>query len=246
MNRYPQVQLANANSSCGQWANKLFDRFVAPLMRLRAFQMAYSRAMDDPAKTDLWTKILQQLNTTAIISDADLARIPRTGPVIVVANHPHGIMDGVLLGSLMHRVRDDFKIIMNEATTMPGLEDDLLFVSIFSSAQGNAKKNAQIMRQALEWLKQGHAIAMFPAGEISAISHMHEKIALDNTWNTSMIRLCSRANAPIVPLFIAGQNDALFLKSGLIHPVLVRTWCCARHNPSPIVLWLLLKMMLQK
>jgi putative hemolysin len=220
MKHYPQVQLADSNSKYGQWANKLFDVFVAPLMRLRPFQMAYSRALNDSKSFDLWTKVLQQLNTTLFITPDDLARIPKTGPVIIVANHPHGIMDGMLLGSLMHRVRDDFKVIMNEATTMPGLDDYLLFVSIFGPAKETARKNMQIMRETLEWLRQGHAIVVFPAGEISAIRHSHEKVALDNTWSTNIIRLSMRSGAVILPLFIVGQNDALFLKLGLIHPVL--------------------------
>ncbi len=219
MSCYPQVQLASPSSVYGQWANKLFDLFIAPIVRLRPFQRAYSKAKKDPSTTDLWTKVLIQLNTQLAISEADLSRIPKTGPLIIVANHPHGIMDGVILGSLMHRVRDDFKIIMNEATTMPGLEDGLFFVSIFGTPRENAKKNIQVTRQALEWLKAGHAIVVFPAGEISAISSWNEKVALDNTWNTSMIRLSMGAKAPILPLFIVGQNDNLFLKLGLIHPL---------------------------
>ena len=219
MNVYPRVQLVNPNSTFGQWANKLFDRFIAPIVRLRTFQMAYAKAVRIEDNTDLWTKVLHELKTTITISPTDLARIPKTGPLIIVANHPHGIMDGVLLGSLMHRVRDDYKIIMNEATTMPGLEENLLFVSIFGTQRENAKKNIQVMRKALDWLNEGHVIVVFPAGEISSISQWHEKIALDNTWSTGIIRLSLSAKAPILPLFIVGQNDNVFLKLGLIHPV---------------------------
>ena len=116
MDNHPQVKLFNPKSSHGQWANKLFDKWVSPLLQLRPFQRAYAKAFKDPHNGDRWTKILNELNTTLFISPEDLARMPKEGPLIVVANHPHGIMDGVLIGSLMHRVRDDFKIIMNEAT----------------------------------------------------------------------------------------------------------------------------------
>ncbi|MFA6037033.1 MAG: GNAT family N-acyltransferase [Legionellales bacterium] len=220
MTDYPKVQLANPHTRAGQRANKLFDQFVAPLMRLRPFQNAYARAKANNSPEDLWTKVLKELNVTLNISPEDFARIPKTGPAIIVANHPHGLMDGVILGSLMHHVRDDFKIIMNEATSMPGLEDDLFFVSIFGTAKENAKKNIQVVRDTLEWLANGHAVLLFPAGEISAIKNKQEKIALDNTWNSSIIRLSLKAKAPVLPLFIVGQNDDLFLKSGLIHPAL--------------------------
>lgn len=220
MDCYPQIKLADPHSVTGHWFNKLFDMFISPLMQLRPFQRAYSAAIKDPAALDAWTKMLHLLNTTLEISPNDLARIPKTGGLIVVANHPHGIMDGLFVGSLMHKVRDDFKIIMNEATTMPGLEDHLLFVSILGSAKENARKNIQVMRKAIEWLKAGHAIVLFPAGEISSIKHFHEKIALDNTWNTNVIRLSTSGNAPILPILIVGQNDPVFLKLGLIHPLL--------------------------
>jgi putative hemolysin len=219
MQSYPQIKFVNATTVYGQWINRLLDRWFTPLLRLRPFQMAYSRAKNDPKCCDLWTKVLQELNTTLYITPNDLARIPKTGGVIIVANHPHGIMDGVLLGSLMHRVRDDFKIVMNEATSMPGLEEGLIFVSIFGSSQENARKNAHTMREILGWLKAGHAIVIFPAGEISAIKNFHEKIAVDNTWSTNIIRFSERTKAPILPLFIEGQNDNVFLKLGLIHPL---------------------------
>ncbi len=219
MSEYPKVRLANENTATGKWANKFFDRFLAPLLRLRPFQNAYRMAMKDDAPEDLWTKTLKHLNTTLSISTDDLNRIPKEGGIVIVANHPHGIMDGVLLGSLMHRVRNDFKIIMNEATSMPGLDDSLYFVAIFGSAKENAKKNMQIMRDAMQWLEDGHAIVVFPAGEISAIRRMDEKWATDNVWSTNIIRLSLRTRMPILPLFIVGQNDALFLKLGLLHPV---------------------------
>jgi putative hemolysin len=219
MSEYPKVRLANENTVTGKWANKFFDMFLAPLLRLRPFQNAYRRAMNEDSSEDLWTKTLKHLNTTLSISSDDLNRIPKEGGVVIVANHPHGIMDGVLLGSLMHRVRKDFKIIMNEATSMPGLDDSLYFVAIFGSAKENAKKNMQIMRDAMQWLEDGHAILVFPAGEISAIRRHDEKWATDNIWSSNIIRLSLRTGTPILPLFIVGQNDAIFLKLGLLHPV---------------------------
>ncbi len=219
MDRYPQIKLANPKTFYGRWFNKLFDTLISPLMQLRIFQRAYAKSLLDFSKGDLWTKILRELKITLFMSEDDLMRIPKTGPLIIVVNHPHGIMDGVLLGSLIHRVRDDFKIIMNEASVMPGLDDYLLFVAILGTPKENAKKNMQNMREALSWLKAGHVIALFPAGEISAISQADEKIALDNTWSTNVIRLSVRAKAPVLPLFIVGQNDRFFLKSGLIHPL---------------------------
>lgn len=219
MNQYPKVRLANENTLTGRWANKFFDLILAPLLRLRPFQNAYSKAIHNPSEDDLWTKVLAELNTQLYISPEDLNRIPKTGGVVIVANHPHGIMDGVILGSLMHRVRSDFKIIMNEATSMPHLDESLYFVAIFGSAKENAKKNMQIMRDAMQWLTDGHAIVVFPAGEISAIKKYNEKFAADNIWSSNILRLSLRTNSPVLPLCIVGQNDSLFLKSGLLHPV---------------------------
>ncbi|MGA2655429.1 MAG: GNAT family N-acyltransferase, partial [Gammaproteobacteria bacterium] len=219
MSQYPKVRLANETTRIGQWANKFFDFVLAPLFRLRPFQNAYSRAMQDPSNTDLWTKTLKELKTTFTISPQDIERIPKEGGVVIVVNHPHGIMDGVILGSLLHQIRDDYKIIMNEATSMPGLDDNLYFVAIFGTAKENAKKNMQIMRDAIEWLENGHAVLLFPSGEISAIKSFEETWARDNTWSNNLIRLSLRSQTPVLPLFIVGQNDSIFLKLGLLHPV---------------------------
>ena len=164
-----------------------------------------------------WT--LEHFAVRTIVTDADVARIPAEGPLVVVANHPYGGIEGIALARVVGRVRPDVKLLANALLSrIPELRDLLVPVDPFDRP-GSIRANAAGMRQALAWLVSGGALVVFPAGEVSSLDLARRRVA-DPAWSPAVARLARRAGATTLPVFVPGRNGALFQTAGLIHPAL--------------------------
>jgi putative hemolysin len=160
---------------------------------------------------------MQELKSSITITDSDLERIPKTGPVVVVANHPFGILEGVLLGSLLPRCRKDLRFVANSLLyNIPEIRDITLFVDPYGGPD-SVKNNLAAMKTALEWLHDGHMIVTFPAGDVAAFDLKQGGIA-EPEWNAGVAKLLKRTGASAVPLYFNGTNSPLFHLAGLVHP----------------------------
>lgn len=152
-----------------------------------------------------------------------LEGIPERGPAIVVANHPFGGVEGLVLLAALHRRRPDVKLLANHLLgRMPGLRNALIPVNVF----GNARANLGALRAALKWVGSGGLLVIFPAGEVSHLQLRRREVA-DPPWHENIGRLVRQCRAPVVPVYFPGGNDWLFQAAGLLHPRL-RTALLAR------------------
>jgi putative hemolysin len=164
-----------------------------------------------------WT--LAQLHVTLRVSGADLSRIPKTGAVVVVANHPFGAIEGIALAHALSKVRPDVKILANFLLgRIPEIRRFFLFVDPFAR-KGSTTANARSLRDALAWLRGGGLLVVFPAGEVASLSPRSLRI-VDPAWSPTVAGLARRAGAPAVAVFVPGRNRALFQAAGLVHPAL--------------------------
>jgi len=158
------------------------------------------------------------LEGAGILWDVDheaAARIPTEGPVLVISNHAYGMADGLIQTMLLNRARSDYKQLVNEMLmAFPKLAERYICVNAFDSQQAR-KQNASPLRDAIAWLKDGHAMGTFPAGVVSHRTWGRAK-PLDPEWNPSIVLLATRSNATIVPMFFHGDNGTLFQLAGLI------------------------------
>lgn len=162
---------------------------------------------------------LNALAVTAHCADGDISHVPATGALIVVANHPHGAVDGLALASVIRRVRPDVRLLANHwLATIPELEATCFFVDPFGRRSA-VDRSHHGLRGALHWLRSGHALIVFPAGEV-AHDRSNGDSPRDSDWSTTVGRLALHAAAPIVPAHIAGRNSRLFYLAGRVHPVL--------------------------
>jgi len=121
---------------------------LAPVNRVRDL---YQRVQRSPGGFRL-DNLLTQMRVELRIDDADQARIPASGPVVVVANHPYGMLDGALLTVLLTRVRSDVKILTNFLLSdVPELQQHCIFVDPFQTDR-SVESNRRAVRQALSWL----------------------------------------------------------------------------------------------
>ncbi|MGJ8697307.1 MAG: 1-acyl-sn-glycerol-3-phosphate acyltransferase [Verrucomicrobiaceae bacterium] len=130
--------------------------------------------------------------------------IPKTGPVVIVANHSHGGPDALALAAKCVEVRPDTLILCNrELMALPGVNRFFLPVSILES--GNAAENSATLRKMLKHVKGGGALVVFPAGRVA---YWQEGVIKDPPWNDHVVKLMSRMEATVVPVWFFGGNPA--------------------------------------
>jgi len=161
--------------------------------------------------------MLSILQSGYMVAEDDLARIPASGPLVVVANHPFGGIEGLVLHALLKKVRPDVKLMANYLLgRVDGLRDDLILVDPFGG-QSAARRNPAPLREAIAWVKEGHALGIFPSGTVSHWQPRNGVIA-DPEWSPTVAGIARRGNATILPVFFAGSNRPLFHLAGIIHP----------------------------
>ncbi len=203
--------------------NILFSMVKGPLEHVLDFPRM-NRLYDDVSRMDdnrpFSDKILEQLNVTYDLPDADLSRIMiPTGPVIVVANHPFGGIETVILASILRSMRCDVKFMANYMlNAIPEIRDLLITVNPFQGAD-SVRDNIRPIRQAIQWVKDGGMLVVFPAG---AVSHFDAKkgTITDPAWSQNIARIIRKTGAPALPVFFQGTNSAAFHMAGMVHPLL--------------------------
>jgi putative hemolysin len=163
--------------------------------------------------------LLAEMRVELRLAPDDQARIPTSGPVVVVANHPYGVLDGAILTVLLTRARPDVKVLTNFLLAdMPELQRHCIFVDPFPTDR-SGELNRRALREALTWLRQGGMLAMFPAGEVSQWQMPVRRIA-DPEWNNAAVRLLRRTAATALPVYFCGHNGVRFQLPGMLHPKL--------------------------
>jgi putative hemolysin len=161
--------------------------------------------------------LLTEMRIRLCVDSTDQARVPATGAVVVVANHPYGVLDGALLTVLLTRARPDVKILANFLLAdVPELERHCIFVDPFQTDR-SVESNRKPLREALAWLRRGGMLAVFPAGEVSTWQMPTAQI-VDPAWNDTAVRLIRRTGATALPVYFCGHNSVGFQLLGMIHP----------------------------
>lgn len=158
-----------------------------------------------------FTSAVRRLNLDVVIDEDRLAAVPRKGPLVVVANHPFGVLDGIVIAWLVERVRPDFLVLTNSALLgAPEVRPYLLPVD-FSQTEEAMATNLKTRAAARQHLENGGCLVVFPAGGIStAPDRLGRKQAVDAEWQPFTSQLIQRSRATVLPVFFAGQNSRLF------------------------------------
>ena len=139
-----------------------------------------------------------------------LAATPAQGPVVFIANHPYGVLDGITLTWLAMKVRPDTKVLANSVLCQaPDARDNLLPVDFAGSKEARAI-NVRSRIDAQKWLKEGHAIGIFPGGGVSTSEKPLKGPAIDLPWAPFTAKLIRASKATVVPVYFTGQNSRLF------------------------------------
>lgn len=191
------------------------------------YEAVYQRLTDSEYDPDFFMKTLRVMGVQFEVDTESFERIPKEGPLIVIANHPFGGVDGVVLGALLQSVRADTKLMGNYLLgKMEGIRGNIIEVDPFNT-EASKRANLNGMRTAIKWLRGGGCLGAFPAGEVSSFK-WKSRLVVDSKWTDHIVSLAKRTKAPIVPIYFEGCNSTLFQALGLIHPR-VRTAMLARE-----------------
>ena len=175
-----------------------------------------AQSQPDP---NAFARIVRALEVSYECAEADLARIPKEGPLMVISNHPFGMLDGVVLGAAISTIRPDVRFVANSLLgSVSGLRDCIVPVDPFGGSDC-VQRNSMSLRTSIKFLKAGGALVVFPAGEVSSVHGVPPAIS-DNVWNDTLLRVAESVNARVVPAFVFGRNSALFQVAGAVHPSL--------------------------
>ncbi|MCG3137514.1 MAG: hypothetical protein HJJLKODD_01360 [Phycisphaerae bacterium] len=220
VNLHPQFQpfsLAAPSKGMKRLLYSLMSRPLEKLLHFPELNGIYLNALLEKHPGNFIDRVLEEMGVAIDVDAEQLQRIPTSGPVVLVANHPFGGLEGLVLISLIQRVRPDIKVLANYLLhSIIPLREHMIFVDPFGRAD-SARFNITPMKESLAWLKQGGALGVFPAGEVSSLDLKRREVS-DPPWSKSVARLIRRAEAPVVPVFFEGRNDALFQMAGLVHP----------------------------
>src|SRR5262245_20795446 len=184
----------------------LLEPRIAPIDKLLALDRLrdlYHRATVKP-DTSIFEGMLRELRVTYEVAPDDLVSLPRSGAVVIVANHPFGMLEGIVLGALLSQRRKDVRILANHLLAgVPALAERLIFVDPFESRSvfGNTKG----LREAIRWLASGGVLLTFPAGEVSHWD-FREGGAADPPWSPTIARLLRMTHISALPVFFRGGN----------------------------------------
>lgn len=221
------VQPAKKLFDLKMWATNPLQRALMTLLanplektlRLSRLNEVYFQITSDLNNANFFEKCLAALNIHYRVTEADLRKISQDGPLLTVANHPFGGLDGVILGGILSQVRSDIKILGNYLLQhLAEIRDQVIPVDVF----GNKKSfsaNALALKEAIQWLEGGGALVIFPSGEVSHL-HWNQSEVSDAQWNPHIAGIIRRSRSTVLPVYFPGKNSLLFQLMGLLHPLL--------------------------
>lgn len=217
---YDKRKLSYANTFTNPWkANTIrtleWMTGKIPLLRLvRKFER-----MGPAEGQAFWGQALGLMKIAVQTPAEQLARIPKDGPVIVVANHPHGLVDGMVLAELIGRVRTDYKILTRSLLTGVTEVEDFMIPVPFPHEEDAREQSLEMRSRAMGHLKEGGVIALFPSGVVASSDTLFGP-AIERNWNPFTANLIQRSGAAVVPIHFPGQNSRYYQIANRLSPTL--------------------------
>jgi putative hemolysin len=201
----------------GQRARQAFRPLLDVLTRQNDLQRLYDTVAHLQGSAFI-EGVLRELDIRLELDPAELRRLPATGAFVAVANHPSGIMDGVVLLHLLLQARPDLAAVATDRLRplLAVLPDQLLLVDPDAT---NPTRNAAGVRELLQRLHNDQPLLLFPAGEVAHPTYPFG-LATEPAWHPTAARLLLRARVPVVPIWLSGHNSAAFQLLSLLHPLL--------------------------
>ena len=190
---------------------------VEHLLALNKVNATYARWNSCNDIIEFLEGCFKDLNVNVLVEDEEMERIPADGRLVVVSNHPYGGVEGLILGWLLKQARPDVKIMANYLLKpIKNLREMFIFVDPFGTSKA-VSANLRPLKESMAWVKQDGCLGVFPAGEVSSLN-LQKRTITDPVWSTTVARIVTKTQAPVLPVYFSGHNSPLFQLAGLVHP----------------------------
>lgn len=191
--------------------------FIEKVLAFDRLNDCYSRIGTLEDERIFAEKALEILDVNCNVTPEDLAKVPVDRPLVIVSNHPFGGLEGLILEAKIRHVRPDVKLLANYLLQLiPDMQESLFPVDPFERPE-SVKRNIVTVKRAVKWVCDGHALIVFPAGEVSHLMLRKRRIS-DKSWNPTAARIAKLSSATILPVCFEGSNSRIFQLMGLMHP----------------------------
>jgi putative hemolysin len=219
---YDRRTLTYANSFDASWTSFAIRTIEWLTGKLKILRMVnkFEKINTNYRGQHFWRGALNVMGIDLTTPLEQLENIPKEGPVVVVANHPHGMVDGMIFADLIGRVRQDYRILTRSVLT--GLDKAATSFMIpvpFPHDPDAQKKMVEMRAQVMEHLNQGGVVALFPSGVVMS-SDTWFGAPIEREWSLFTAKIIRRSGAKVVPIFYPGSNSRSYQIANKISPIL--------------------------
>ncbi|APX11698.1 lysophospholipid acyltransferase family protein [Tateyamaria omphalii] len=184
--------------------------------RLRLIKRAKGYEDEVAAGRDFWQVMVERYGLTLDVVGGSLANVPTEGPLILIANHPYGILDGLMMGHILSTVRGDFRILAHRVFRKAEDLNRIILPISFDETKEAVRLNIETRKASLNYLGEGGAIGIFPGGTVSTAAKPLSR-PMDPNWRGFTARMIAKSHATVVPVFFEGHTSRLFQIASHMH-----------------------------
>ena len=174
------------------------------LRKVRQFEK-----MGIPVGQPFWKQALDLLGINLLTKQSEISKIPKKGSLVITANHPHGLVDGMVLAELIGKVRTDYKILTRSLLTGVKQIDQFMIPVPFDHEEDALKKSLEMRKSAMDHLENGGVVVIFPSGKVASSETMFGDV-IEGDWNPFTAKLIQKSGANVVPIFFPGSNSRIY------------------------------------
>ena len=174
------------------------------LRKVRQFEK-----MGIPVGQPFWKQALDILGINLLTKQSEITKIPKKGSLVITANHPHGLVDGMVLAELIGQVRTDYKILTRSLLTGVKQIDQFMIPVPFDHEENALKKSLDMRKNAMDHLEKGGVIVIFPSGKVASSESMFGNV-VEGDWNPFTAKLIQKSGANVLPIFFPGSNSRIY------------------------------------
>lgn len=163
-----------------------------------------------------WEVMVERYGLQLDVIGGTLDTIPQEGPLILIANHPYGILDGLMMGHILSKTRGDFRILAHQVFRKAEDLNRVILPIAFDESKEALKLNLETRKTALAYLNDGGAIGVFPGGTVSTSATPFAR-PMDPVWRSFTAKMIAKSNATVVPIYFEGHNSRMFQLASHLH-----------------------------
>ena len=187
--------------------------------RLRLIKRADGYENEVAAGRDFWAVMVDRYGLSLDVVGGSLANVPTDGPLILIANHPYGILDGLMMGHILSETRGDFRILAHRVFRKAEELNRIILPISFDETKEAVKLNIETRKTALDYLDADGAIGIFPGGTVSTGATPFAQ-PMDPGWRSFTARMIAKSQATVVPVYFDGHTSRLFQIASHLHNTL--------------------------